>query len=135
MLATRKHFFIVIALAPPEGACHLSHNGHRAKVNWRSLGQEENTMLFMLESQPRPGVTREQMAEHFTGRLNPSTWDLIRHGVVSNLLYKTGSEIGFYAVLSASSLEEAQSVVKRETANEVLFDMKIVPVNQFPHFD
>jgi hypothetical protein len=92
-------------------------------------------MLFMLESQPRPGVTREQMAEHFTGKLNPSTWDLIRHGVVSNVLFKTGSEIGFYAVLSASSLEEARSVVKRHAADEELFDVKIVPVNQFPHFD
>jgi hypothetical protein len=113
----------------------LSHNGHKAKVNWRPFTQEDDTMLFMLESQPRPGVTRERMAEHFTGRLNPASWELIRHGVVSNLWFKTGSEIGFYAVLSAPSLEEAQSVVKRHTANEALFDVKIVPVNQFPHFD
>jgi hypothetical protein len=92
-------------------------------------------MLFMLESQPRSGVTREQLAEHFTGRLNPSVWDLIRHGVVSNLLFKTGSEIGFYALLSAANLEEAQSIVKAYTVGEELFDLKIVPVNQFPHFD
>ena len=92
-------------------------------------------MLFMLESQPRSGVTREQLVEHFTGKLNPATWDLIRHGVVSNVLFKTGSEIGYYAVLSASSLEEARSIVQRQTADEVLFDVKIVPVNQFPHID
>lgn len=92
-------------------------------------------MLFMLESQPQPGVTRQQLAEHFTDKLNPSTWDLIRHGVVSNVLFKTGSEIGFYAVLSASSLEEARSIVQCRTADEVLFVVKIVPVNQFPHFD
>lgn len=92
-------------------------------------------MLFMLESHPRPGVTREQLAAHFTGQLNPSTWDLIRHGVVSNVLYKSSSEIGFYAVLSAASPEEARSIVKQHTAHEELFDLKIVPVNQLPHFD
>jgi hypothetical protein len=92
-------------------------------------------MLFMLESQPRPGVTRQQLVDHFTGKLNPSTWDLIRHGVVSNVLFKTGSEIGYYAVLSASSLDEARSVIQRLSADEILFDVKIVPVNQFPHFD
>jgi hypothetical protein len=93
------------------------------------------TMLFMLESQPRSGITREQLAEHFTQRLNPSAWDMIRHGVVSNVLFKTGSEIGFYAILSATNLEEAQSIVRARTADEGLFDVKIVPVNQFPHFD
>lgn len=92
-------------------------------------------MLFMLESQPRPGVTRQQLVDHFTGKLNPSTWDLIRHGVVSNVLFKTGSEIGYYAVLSASSLDEARSIIQRLSADEILFDVKIVPVNQFPHFD
>jgi hypothetical protein len=92
-------------------------------------------MLFMLESQPRPGITRQQLIEHFTGKLSPSTWDLIRHGLVSNVLFKTGSEVGFYAVLSASTLEDAQSIVKRRAVNEDLFDVKVVPLNQFPHFD
>lgn len=92
-------------------------------------------MLFMLESQPRPGVTREQLIEHFSGKLNPSAWDLIRHGLVSNVLFKTGSEVGFFAVLSASNLQEARSIVEKNTADEVLFDVTIVPVNQFPHFD
>jgi hypothetical protein len=92
-------------------------------------------MLFMLESRPRAGVTREQLVEHFSGKLHPSTWDLIRHGIVTNLLFKTGSEAGFYAVLTASSLEEARSIVESRTTNEVLFDVNIVPVNQFPHFD
>jgi hypothetical protein len=42
-------------------------------------------MLFMLNSRPKPGATREQMVDHLTQRLNPSTWDLIRHGVLSNV--------------------------------------------------
>ena len=92
-------------------------------------------MLFIIESQPRPGVTRQQLVEHFTGKLTPATWDLIRYGVVSNLLFKTGSEVGFFAVLSAPSLEEARSIVQLRTADEVLFEVKIVPANLFPHFD
>ena len=40
-------------------------------------------MLFMLNSRPRAGATREQLIERLTDRLNPSTWDLIRHGALS----------------------------------------------------
>lgn len=63
-------------------------------------------MLSMLESQTRPGVTREQMAHHLSQRLKPGAWDLIRDGVVSNVLYKTGADVGFFAVLNAPSLSE-----------------------------
>ena len=92
-------------------------------------------MLFMLESKARAGVTREQLAQYFNQRMNPSTWDLIRHGVVSNVLFKTGSEPGVFALLSAPSLQEAKALVDRAVERENLFDVQIVPVNQFPHFD
>ena len=52
-------------------------------------------MLFMLSTQPKPGVTREQLVLHLTSRLNPATWDVIRNGVVSNVFFKTGDEPGF----------------------------------------
>jgi hypothetical protein len=52
-------------------------------------------MLFMVSSRPRAGATREQLIQHLTRRLDPSTWDLIRHGVVSHVLYKVGDEPGF----------------------------------------
>jgi hypothetical protein len=39
-------------------------------------------MLFMVISRPKAGATREKLIEHLTRRLNPSTWDLIRHGVL-----------------------------------------------------
>ena len=45
-------------------------------------------MLFMVSSRARAEATREQLIEHLTRRLDPATWDLIRQGVVSHVLYK-----------------------------------------------
>jgi hypothetical protein len=67
--------------------------------------------------------------------LNPSTGDAIRRGLVSNVLYKVGDEPGFFAVLSASSVQEAQVLIDRAVEDLYLFDVQIIPVNQFPHFD
>jgi hypothetical protein len=92
-------------------------------------------MFFMLESQTRPGVTREQMVRHLSQRLNPGAWDLIRHGVVSNVLYKTGADAGFFAVLNAPSLSEAGALVHKVVESGGLFEIRVVAVNQFPHFD
>jgi hypothetical protein len=91
-------------------------------------------MLFMLNSRPRSGATREQLIEHLTRRLNPSTWDLIRHGVLSQVLYKVGDEPGFFAVLNAPNLEEAKAMAEKGVERLELFDLEVVPVNQFPHF-
>ena len=91
-------------------------------------------MLFMLTTQAKPSATREQLIHHFTQRLNPSTWDAIRKGVVSNVLFKVGDEPGFFAVLSASNMEEAQAHVERAVEKHDLFDIQIILVNQFPHF-
>jgi hypothetical protein len=67
--------------------------------------------------------------------LNPSTWDAIRRGLVSNVLYKVGDEPGSFAVLSASSVQEAQVLINRAVEDLYLFDVQIIPVNQFQHFD
>ena len=56
---------------------------------------EEIIMLFMVTSRPKAGTTREQLIEHLTRRLHPSTWALIRNGVLSQVLYKVGDEPGF----------------------------------------
>ena len=90
-------------------------------------------MLFMVSSRPRTGATREQLVEHLTRRLDPATWDLIRHGVLSNVFYKVGDEPGFFAVLNAASLEEARKIVAGGMERLELFDREVVPVNQFPH--
>jgi hypothetical protein len=91
-------------------------------------------MLFMVISRPKAGATREKLIEHLTRRLNPSTWDLIRHGVLSHVLYKVGDEPGFFALLNAPSVEEAKAMVERGVERLELFDLEVVLVNQFPHF-
>jgi hypothetical protein len=91
-------------------------------------------MLFMLVSRPKAGTTRQQLVDDMSSRLRPDTWDLIRNGVVSHVLYKVGDEPGFFAVLQAANLEQAKAMVEARSET-MLFDIDIVPVNQFPHFD
>jgi hypothetical protein len=92
-------------------------------------------MLFMLVSRARPGTTREQLVERFTAQLHPETWDLVREGTLSHILYKVGKEPGFFAVLNASNLEEARSLVEKSASRLDGFDLEIHPVKHFPHFD
>jgi hypothetical protein len=53
--------------------------------------------------------------------------------VLSNVLYKVGDEPGFFAVLNAPSVEEARKIVAAGMERLELFDLEVVPVNQFPH--
>jgi len=92
-------------------------------------------MLFLLENVVRPGVTRDQIVSHFTHRLNPATWDLVRNGVLSNVVYKTGRDAGFVAMLNVPSHDDAEALVRKAVETLDLFDVRIVQVNQFPHFD
>lgn len=91
-------------------------------------------MLFMLESVTRPGVTRDQVVQHLSDRLSPSTWDLIRNGTLSHVLYKTGTDAGFFAMLTTASIEDAEKLVNGAVDSLGLFDIRITPINQFPHF-
>jgi hypothetical protein len=54
--------------------------------------------------------------------------------VLSHILYKVGDEPGFFAVLNASSSEETKAIVDAGIERLDLFDLEVVPVNQFPHF-
>jgi hypothetical protein len=53
--------------------------------------------------------------------------------VLSQVLYKVGAEPGFFGVLNAPSIEEANSIAAGVERLE-LFELEVVPVNQFPHF-
>ena len=92
-------------------------------------------MLFMLVSRAKPGIKREELVERFSRQLHPETWDLIRNGELSHVLYKVGDEPGFFAVLRASSFEEAKYLIESSAARLDVFDVDIYPVNLFPHFD
>jgi hypothetical protein len=92
-------------------------------------------MLFMLVTRAKPGIKREELVQRFSRQLHPETWDLIRHGELSHVLYKVGDEPGFFAVLKAPSFEAAKSLIESNTARLNAFDVDIYPVNLFPHFD
>ncbi len=92
-------------------------------------------MLFMLISKPKLGFTREQLVDKLSQRVKPGAWDLIRKGDLSHVLYKVGDEPGFFAVLQAASLEQAKEMVEQSREPAEPFDIEIVPVSQFPHFD
>ncbi len=47
---------------------------------------------------------------------------------------KAGEEPGFFAVLNAPSIEEAKAMVEAGVERLQVFDLEVVPVNQFPHF-
>jgi len=95
----------------------------------------EDRMIFMINSRPKVGVTRAQLIAHLTKTLDPATWDLIRNGILSSVFYKVGVEPGFFAVLSAPTIEQAQAIVDSSAQRQEVFDLEIVPIKQFPHFD
>ena len=92
-------------------------------------------MLFMLVSRPKPGMKREQLIEDLARQVHPETWDLIRHGELTNILYKVGDEPGFFAHLNASTIEDARALLASSAARLEAFDIEIYPVKQLPHFD
>ena len=53
--------------------------------------------------------------------------------MLSHVLYKVGDEPGFFAVRNAQSIEEAKGIVEGGVERLELFDLEVVPVNQFPH--
>jgi hypothetical protein len=91
-------------------------------------------MLFMLISRPKLGAKREELIEHLTRRMSPETWDLIRRGDLSHLLYKVGDEPGFLALLNAPSIADAKRMVDVGEERMEVFDVEIVPVKHFPDF-
>ena len=88
-------------------------------------------MLFMVTSRPKAGTTREQLIEHLTRRLHPSTWDLIRHGVLSQVLYMNRASLRFS---TPPASRRAKAMIEAGMERLELFDLEAVPVNQFPHF-
>jgi hypothetical protein len=92
-------------------------------------------MLFMLVSRAKPGKEREVLIETLSSQMRPETWDLVRHGDLSHILYKVGDEPGFFAILNAPTFEDAKALIDRAAPRLENFDVEIVPVKHFPHFE
>jgi hypothetical protein len=93
-------------------------------------------MLYLLNGTMRPGVNREQFIEYLKQPMDPAEWDLIKNGVVSHLLFKTGEVPGLLIIIHAESLEAAMACAdKTPIVQAGLLDFVIDPVNRFPHFE
>ena len=93
-------------------------------------------MRFIANSQPAEGVTREQLVQYFADHaIESSTWDLIRHRVVTEYVFKVGARPGVVLFLDADSDEAATEVVNAlpvVTNGLLVFD--IDPVRPVAHF-
>jgi hypothetical protein len=89
----------------------------------------------MVVSRAKPGATRQQLIERLTRDMHPETWDLVRHGALSHILYRVEGEPGVFAVLQAPSIEDASKLIGQVAQRAEVFDFDVVPVNHFPHFD
>jgi hypothetical protein len=92
-------------------------------------------MLFMIVSRAKPGVKREALVEHLTRQMRPETWDLVRHGALSHILYNVGEKPGFFALLNAPDIKDAQALIEKNASQLEVFDVEISPVKHFPQFD
>ena len=93
-------------------------------------------MLFLLNGTRRAGVSREKFIEYIQQPMDPQEWELIREGIVSNLLFKTGEIPGMLVIIHAKDLAEAKRYAESTPIfKDGLLDFSIDPVNRFPHFD
>ena len=92
-------------------------------------------MLVLVNSRVCPGVSRDQVIDHFTSGVERRTWDLIRRGVIVHWFFKVGDHPGVIAVLNCDSVEEARAVVGRApVVTKGLVTFEFEPIDHFPNF-
>ena len=91
-------------------------------------------MQYVVKSVRKPGVSNKELIEHFTARMNPKAWELVRTDKVKHLYYLLGEEPGFFAIVDAESIEQVKTTAAEVTDNHNLFDIEVVPVSIFPEF-
>jgi len=91
-------------------------------------------MTYLVISKRKPEVSRDEIVDHLTSRLNPSAWDLIRKGKVIHLYYMTGEEPGFFAIVKSDDITEVKDMASQAMSAHNLFEVEIVPINLFPEF-
>jgi hypothetical protein len=84
----------------------------------------------------RRGVARDRVLQFFEEHeMKSSTWDLVRHRIVTDHAYKVGAQPGVALFLEADSEDAAAEIVNGLLAvqNELwVFD--IDPISTFAHF-
>ena len=91
-------------------------------------------MTFLITTKRKTGISRDEIIDHLTSKMDPSTWDLIRTGKIKQVYYTMGDEPGFIAIVNSSNLAEVKALVTQATSKHNLFEIEIVPIDRFPDF-
>ena len=93
-------------------------------------------MRFIANSQPGKDVTREQLLRFFADHeIGTTTWDFVRHRVVTEYAFKVGARPGVVLFLEVDSEEAAGEVVNAlPVVTEGLLVFDIDPVRPVADF-
>jgi hypothetical protein len=91
---------------------------------------------FVANSRLADGVTRERVLEFFQEHaMESSTWDLVRHRIVTDHAFKVGARPGVVLFLEADSEEAAGEIVNGlPVVQKGLWVFDIDPVSPVAHF-
>ena len=93
-------------------------------------------MRILANSRTVEGVTREQVVQFFADHtIDSSTWDLVRHRVVTEHAFKVGTRPGVVLFLDVDSEEAAAQIVNAlPIVSHGLLVFDIDPVSPIAHF-
>ena len=91
---------------------------------------------FIANSRLADGVTRERLLQFFHEHaIESSTWDLVRHRIVTDHAFKVGAQPGVVLFLEADSEDAAAEIVNSLPAvQNGLWVFDIDPVSAVAHF-
>ncbi len=93
-------------------------------------------MRFIANSRLADGVTRERVLQFVEEHeMKSSTWDLVRHRIVTEHVYKVGAQPGVVLFLEADSEDAAAEIVNGlPVVQNGLWVFDIDPISAFAHF-
>jgi len=94
------------------------------------------TLRIFANSRMVDGVTREQLVQYFSDHeMASSTWDLVRHRVVTEYAFKVGAQPGVVLFLEVESEDAAAQIVNAlPVVTDGLLTFDIDPVSAVAHF-
>jgi hypothetical protein len=125
-----------------DGVIIRSLSVHPTVISWAdtraaTLDDERGRgVRFLANSRLAEGVGREQLIEYFDQHdVDSSTWDLFRHRVVADYMFKVGDEPGVVLFIDVETSGEAQAVVKSlPVVEQGLLRFEIEPVSAVARF-
>jgi hypothetical protein len=90
---------------------------------------------FLVNSRLADGAGRDQLIEYFgQHHIDSSTWDLVRHHVVADHMFKGSDEPGVILVRDVDTSGEAEEATKAPPVVEhVLLRFELDPVSAITH--